>query len=144
MADDVTDAGGEKFAVWFRRNYPGPDTIIHDPDWHAPRILRAALAAQPPDPRIVELEAEVAKWQKLAGENFLHAADIEKERFALSVRLTKRDGEVLALRAELERVRPYVKSYCRTQGNSAALQIEFLGPLDRVLTSSTDAIEGGS
>lgn len=34
------DAG---FAKWFRTNYPGPDTIIHDPDWHAPRIMRSAV-----------------------------------------------------------------------------------------------------
>lgn len=33
----------EQFADWFRRNYPGPDTIIGDPDWHAPRILNAAI-----------------------------------------------------------------------------------------------------
>ena len=29
------------FAEWFVTNYPGPDTIIHDPNWHAPRIFRA-------------------------------------------------------------------------------------------------------
>jgi hypothetical protein len=34
-----------RFADWFRKNYPGPDTIIHKPDWHAPKIFRAALAA---------------------------------------------------------------------------------------------------
>lgn len=33
------------FAEWFRENYPGPDTIIHDPDWHAPRIFRAVIRA---------------------------------------------------------------------------------------------------
>lgn len=39
------DKAGERFAAWFRANYPGPDTIIHKPDWHAPRIFRAAIAA---------------------------------------------------------------------------------------------------
>lgn len=34
-----------QFAEWFRANYPGPDTIIHKPDWHAPKIFRAAEAA---------------------------------------------------------------------------------------------------
>gem|GEM_PF-6206384 len=32
----------ERFADWFRQNYPGPDTIIGRPDWHAPKIYRAA------------------------------------------------------------------------------------------------------
>lgn len=30
--------------VWFRANYPGPDTIIHKPDWHSPKIYSAAMA----------------------------------------------------------------------------------------------------
>jgi hypothetical protein len=33
------------FEAWFVKNYPGPDTIISDPKWHAPRIFRAAQAA---------------------------------------------------------------------------------------------------
>ena len=32
----------ERFAEWFRQNYPGPNTIIGRPDWHAPKIYRAA------------------------------------------------------------------------------------------------------
>lgn len=39
-----TDAEAH-FSDWFRKNYPGPDTIIHKPDWHAPKIFRAAMAA---------------------------------------------------------------------------------------------------
>ena len=41
-----------QFADWFRRNYPGPDTIIVNPDWHAPRILNAAIwfINNPPPP----------------------------------------------------------------------------------------------
>lgn len=31
----------EQFRKWFACNYPGPDTIIHDPNWHAPMIFRA-------------------------------------------------------------------------------------------------------
>lgn len=30
------------FTEYFVRNYPGPNTIISDPNWHAPRIFRAA------------------------------------------------------------------------------------------------------
>jgi len=35
----------ETFMEYFRKNYPGPNTIIHDPDWHAPKIYRVALTA---------------------------------------------------------------------------------------------------
>jgi hypothetical protein len=47
MAREIADdeAAVERFADWFRRNYPGPDTIIGKPDWHAPKIFRAAIAA---------------------------------------------------------------------------------------------------
>jgi hypothetical protein len=34
-----------RFAAYFCRNYPGPNTIIHKPEWHAPRIFRAAADA---------------------------------------------------------------------------------------------------
>lgn len=33
------------FEEYFVKNYPGPETIIHDPKWHAPKIFRAALYA---------------------------------------------------------------------------------------------------
>ena len=36
------DTAAERFAEWFRQNYPGPHTIIGRPDWHAPKIYRAA------------------------------------------------------------------------------------------------------
>lgn len=36
--------GADAFADYFRRNYPR-DTIISSPDWHAPRIYRAAVYA---------------------------------------------------------------------------------------------------
>ena len=45
MTDNPLVAANAQFAAYFRKNYPGPDTIIHNPDWHAPRIFRAALAA---------------------------------------------------------------------------------------------------
>lgn len=38
-----SDTPPVEFLDWFRRNYPGPDTIIHKPDWHAPKVWRAAL-----------------------------------------------------------------------------------------------------
>lgn len=39
------DAALAQFMEYFRQNYPGPDTIIHKPDWHSPRIFRAAMDA---------------------------------------------------------------------------------------------------
>ena len=43
--EGVTDQALASFTVYFCRNYPGPDTIIHDPKWHAPRIFNAAAYA---------------------------------------------------------------------------------------------------
>lgn len=33
------------FSEYFVKNYPGPNTVIMDPTWHAPKIFRAALHA---------------------------------------------------------------------------------------------------
>ena len=33
------------FTEYFVRNYPGPDTIIFDPKWHAPKLFAAAVKA---------------------------------------------------------------------------------------------------
>lgn len=35
----------EVFTEYFIENYPGPNTVITDPRWHAPKIFRAAQAA---------------------------------------------------------------------------------------------------
>lgn len=43
----VAPEGLEAFTAWFVKNYPGPNTVIFDPHWHAPKIYRAALAAAP-------------------------------------------------------------------------------------------------
>ena len=40
--EGLVDQAGAEFADYFRNNYPGPDTIIHDPEWHAPKLFRAA------------------------------------------------------------------------------------------------------
>lgn len=48
------EAAEREFTEYFVRNYPGPDTIIHDPKWHAPKLFRAAkralLATRVPTP----------------------------------------------------------------------------------------------
>jgi hypothetical protein len=41
----ATDEALASFTSWFCRNYPGPDTIIHKPEWHAPKVFRAAMSA---------------------------------------------------------------------------------------------------
>jgi hypothetical protein len=59
----MTDTSAEAaFADWFRKNYPGPDTIIHNPDWHAPKILRAAEHALS-----AHSEAQAAEIERLRG-----------------------------------------------------------------------------
>ena len=40
-----SDTALDAFTAYLVRNYPGPDTIIGDPKWHAPRIFRAARHA---------------------------------------------------------------------------------------------------
>ena len=40
-----TDEALASFTAWFCRNYPGPDTVICRPEWHAPRVFRAAAHA---------------------------------------------------------------------------------------------------
>jgi hypothetical protein len=40
-----TDEALANFTDWFCRNYPGPDTIIHKPEWHAPKVFRAVTNA---------------------------------------------------------------------------------------------------
>jgi hypothetical protein len=35
----------EQFTDYFVNNYPGPDTIIFNPYWHAPKIFAAAYSA---------------------------------------------------------------------------------------------------
>ena len=45
VAEGLTDEALVSFTAWFCKNYPGPDTIIHKPKWHAPIVFRAAAYA---------------------------------------------------------------------------------------------------
>jgi hypothetical protein len=43
----------QDFEAWFRKNYPGKygdggETVIHDPDFHSPRIFHAAKTFMTP------------------------------------------------------------------------------------------------
>ena len=59
------DAGAlAEFTDYFVHNYPGPDTIISNPRWHAPKIFKAAQRAliaqradQPDYSQIIATEA---------------------------------------------------------------------------------------
>lgn len=42
LTKDQHAAALKEFDAYFAKNYPGPNTIISDPHWHAPKILRAA------------------------------------------------------------------------------------------------------
>ncbi len=54
-----------EFTEYFVHNYPGPNTIIMDPRWHAPKIFRAAeralLATPAQTPSEPVAEGEVAR-----------------------------------------------------------------------------------
>ena len=56
----------EQFTAYFVKNYPGPDTVIFDPKWHAPKIFRAAISA---------LTAQV---QDVAGPTFVPWGKVER------------------------------------------------------------------
>lgn len=55
----MSDAALAEFTEYFVRNYPGPDTIIYDPRWHAPKIFAAARHAirKFPSEQVKEIDA---------------------------------------------------------------------------------------
>ncbi|WP_319311497.1 hypothetical protein [Shinella sp.] len=65
--DELKQKAIEQFTDYFVKNYPGPDTIIYDPKWHAPKIFAAAFRAitaaleveQP-----VAVEIKLLEWSK--------------------------------------------------------------------------------
>jgi hypothetical protein len=69
------------FADWFRKNYPGPDTIIGKPDWHAPKIFRAVLYALRQDEAAARelLAAEVRALRSREASNIEHGTALALE-----------------------------------------------------------------
>ena len=65
---ESTDEALANFTAWFCRNYPGPDTLIHRPEWHAPKVFRAASDAlarwgrPTPQPPADGEVAELVEW----------------------------------------------------------------------------------
>jgi hypothetical protein len=89
----MTEAG-ERFAAYFRKNYPGL-TTIGDPDWHAPRIFRAALRALPA-PEVTEAMVRVALDVWFSSPRPIGASDDEHcrdMRAALAAALSAQQGE---------------------------------------------------
>lgn len=89
------------FTDYFVSNYPGPNTIIRDPRWHAPKIFRAAQhalakAPKPQEARTDEpseaescaacLGDDAVMLRELDGEGFEEVAD----NMDLAVRLLTR------------------------------------------------------
>lgn len=63
------ERGIEQFTKYFVRNYPGPDTVIFDPKWHAPKIFRAAISAylattEPSKPVAEAVKVKPLEWQE--------------------------------------------------------------------------------
>lgn len=53
----------EQFMEYFRTNYPGPNTIICSPDWHAPKIYRAAISASAHNELLENLKDMVRRFE---------------------------------------------------------------------------------
>lgn len=45
ITPEQRDQALKQFTDYFVKNYPGPDTIIYKPEWHAPKLFNAALYA---------------------------------------------------------------------------------------------------
>jgi hypothetical protein len=52
----------ESFMDYFSANYPGPHTVINNPDWHAPKIYRAAIDASAFADLLEALKAIIAEY----------------------------------------------------------------------------------
>ena len=64
--DELKQKAIEQFTDYFVKNYPGPDTIIYDPKWHAPKIFAAAFRAIT---AALEVEQPVAaEWRWFFGQ----------------------------------------------------------------------------
>lgn len=58
----------DEFTEYFRKNYPGPSTIISSPDYHSPKIYRAAIACSDFQPLIKAAETTLAFMDRVRAE----------------------------------------------------------------------------
>ncbi|WP_421357839.1 Lar family restriction alleviation protein [Agrobacterium rosae] len=120
-ASDSTKEAEASFTEYFVRNYPGPDTVIYDPRWHAPKIFRAAAYA-----------LKNANWRPIAD------ADLSvTTEFKINPELAIRNSDPFWVRDEDGRVFEAVWSVGKTsywwdlEGESPVDPIEFMPhPLD--------------
>ena len=126
---ESTDEALANFTAWFCRNYPGPDTLIHRPEWHAPKVFRAASDAlarwgrPTPQPPADGEVAELVEW--------LHrrAAEVQAENCTTiySPHLLRRVADLLG-QTEPERsasMMDYARQ-CNTQAVAALVALEVL------------------
>lgn len=100
----VEDLALAEFTEYFVRNYPGPDTIIGDPKWHAPKIFRAARHALRRLPHEAEGSAKAEPFNTGAGWENLSCDD----QYDLARRIASNVGYVLVAEPEIEPWRPPV------------------------------------
>jgi hypothetical protein len=82
--DEAREKALATFMEYFRTNYPGPDTIISRPDWHAPKIFRAVESALK-DAGLVASRSETApKLPPEANELAAALKDAARYRFLAS------------------------------------------------------------
>jgi len=63
----------EQFTDYFVKNYPGPDTIIYNPNWHAPKIFAAAysaITATLSDKQAGEVKIKPLEWEGELGTEY--------------------------------------------------------------------------
>ncbi len=97
VAVKATPEALEQFTAYFVKNYPGPDTIIFDPKWHAPKIFRAvvsALSAQVQD--VAGVEAIDALKEAEPYVEICHSLMTQKETRANVWRVLKRVRSAIA------------------------------------------------
>jgi len=86
----------EQFAEWLKREMPA-GTVINDPQWWAPRILKAVLTASA-EPVAIANKGRAAFWVKWT--------DAAKDLYGPDIKLYTAPG---ALQAEIDRLKECLK-----------------------------------
>jgi hypothetical protein len=99
VGEGPSDEAEANFTAWFCRNYPGPDTIIHRPEWHAPKVFRAAAYA-------------LARWGRLTAPPAPEVVPLkERPDFIAGYRAGLVDGRFLAAEEQAQRRDAHVSSF---------------------------------
>jgi hypothetical protein len=97
--DEAREKALASFMEYFRTNYPGPDTIISRPDWHAPKIFRAVeyalkdagLVASPSESAPIDL-TEYVNAAGIGGNDAPHVV-VNKLQKAINESNTPKDSK---------------------------------------------------